>query len=95
MHKKITYTPVFNQPFQTCRHCFLIVINDKHSDFTTSAKLLLKGVRGKKKLTLKTGFSATPISATCETFSGTDGAGLRETERSTGLGMKLAGQSWQ
>ena len=92
---KITYTPVFNQSFQTCRHCFLIIINDKHSDFTTSAKLLLKGVRGKKTLTLKTGFSTTPISVTSETFSGMDSAGLCETEHRTGLGMRLAGQSQQ
>lgn len=92
---KITYTPAFNQPFQTCRHYFLIIINDKHSNFTTSTKLLLKGVRGKKELTLKTGFSATPISAIHETFSGTDVAGLCETECRTGLGMRLAGQSQQ
>lgn len=75
------YNPVLDQPFQTCRHYFLIMINDKVSDFTISAKAVLKGVRGRKKLTLKTGF------ATRETFSGTESAGLCETEDRTGLGM--------
>lgn len=54
----------------------------------TSPKPLLKGARGKKKLTLKTDFSATLISVTCETFVGMDGAGLYETEHRSGLGMR-------
>lgn len=86
---KIMYTPVFNQPFQTCSHYFLIIINDKHPDFTVSAKVLLKGVRRKKNVTLKTDFSAISISVTRETFSGVDGAGPCETEHRTGLGCEI------
>lgn len=39
------YSSVFNQSFQTCRHYFLIIINDKGSDFTTTVTFIKEGER--------------------------------------------------
>lgn len=61
----------------------------------TEPQQWLKRVRGKEKLTIKMGFSATHISVTLKTFSGMDGADLCEIQGRIGLRRKLTGQFLQ